>query len=117
MNKHIYIFISLFLVLSCQSQTKKDDKKRIAGGSCEGCEAIYEYGNKKLSSTDTLPKFNEAYQKLKIEGTIFLKDGKLAKILPPYQHIVSLFAGANTRDFISFGKALLISLINLLFII
>lgn len=64
------------MILSCQSQTKKDYKEHVVGGSCEGCEAIYEYGNKKLSSTDTLPKFNETSKKLKIEGTVFLKDGK-----------------------------------------
>lgn len=28
---------------------------------------------------------------------IFLKEGRLAKILPPYQHIVSRLAGASTR--------------------
>jgi hypothetical protein len=44
---------------------------------------------------------------------MFLKDGRLAKILPPSQHIVSLLAGANTLDFVSFGKTLFNYLMNL----
>jgi len=44
---------------------------------------------------------------------IFLNEGKLAKILPPSQHIVSLLAGAKTLDFVSLGKTLLSSLMNL----
>ena len=31
---------------------------------------------------------------------MFLKEGRLAKILPPYQHIVSLLPGASTLVFI-----------------
>ncbi|MBL7748800.1 MAG: hypothetical protein JNM19_15290, partial [Chitinophagaceae bacterium] len=49
-----------------------------AGGSCEGCEAIYEspvpFGQ--LNETDTLPGFEEAGPKLRISGTIFKADGK-----------------------------------------
>ena len=41
------------------------------------------------------------------------KEGRLAKMLPPYQHNVSRFAGASTRDFTSFGSPLLSSLMNL----
>ena len=43
---------------------------------------------------------------------IFLKEGRLAKILPPYQHIVSLRAGANTLDLTSLGKTLFNYFIN-----
>ena len=35
---------------------------------------------------------------------MFLNEGKLANILPPYQHIVSLFAGAKTLVFTSLGN-------------
>jgi protocatechuate 3,4-dioxygenase beta subunit len=46
------------------------------GGGCEGCEAVFEYGSKKLTSIDTLPDFNQAGPKLEISGTIYQADGK-----------------------------------------
>jgi hypothetical protein len=42
-----------------------------------------------------------------------LNEGRLAKILPPYQHIVSLLGGAKQRHFASDGKVLFIYLTNL----
>lgn len=65
----------LWLVTSCNAQTK-DSTPKLVGGGCEGCEAIFEYGNKKLTSTDTLPEFQNNEPKLKIAGTVFKKDGK-----------------------------------------
>jgi len=64
------IFLAISLCISCNGQTKK------VGGPCEGCEAIYEYGDKKLSSIDTLPLFSTTEPKLKISGRVFQKDGK-----------------------------------------
>ena len=46
------------------------------GGPCEGCEAIFEYGNSELVPIDTLPDFKNATTKLKLFGTIFQRDGK-----------------------------------------
>ncbi len=46
------------------------------GGSCKGCEALFEYGLKKLSWIDTLPDFKEPGPKLEISGTIYQTDGK-----------------------------------------
>ena len=46
------------------------------GGRCEGCEAIYEYGNKSLSAVDTLPKFEETEPKLQVKGIVYKSDGK-----------------------------------------
>ena len=43
---------------------------------------------------------------------MFLNEGKLAKILPPYQHIMSRFAGASTRVLTSFGRPRLSSLMK-----
>jgi protocatechuate 3,4-dioxygenase beta subunit len=56
--------------------TSKADIK--VGGSCEGCEAIYETETSfdKLSYTDTLPDFNEPGPKIEISGTIYQADGK-----------------------------------------
>ncbi|WP_347175065.1 intradiol ring-cleavage dioxygenase [Polaribacter uvawellassae] len=69
-----YYSIFLFSVLSsCLAQT---ESQKIVGGSCEGCEAIYEYGNQRLISIDTLPDFKHTEPKLKLTGTVFEKDGK-----------------------------------------
>ncbi len=46
------------------------------GGPCEGCEAVFEYGSKKLTSIDTLPDFKEPGPKLEISGTVYQADGK-----------------------------------------
>lgn len=71
-----FILILLLTVTSCESQTKKTDTNKLVGGPCEGCEAIFEYGNLELTSTDTLPDFEKNEPKLKLKGTVFEKDGK-----------------------------------------
>ncbi len=67
MNNQL-VFILLFLSIGANAQW--------VGGSCEGCEAVFEYGSKKLTSIDTLPDFKEPGPKLEISGTIYLIDGK-----------------------------------------
>lgn len=69
----LLIFIS---AMSCHAQDKKKLTPRLVGGPCEGCEAVFEYGNKTLSPVDTLPGFNDPGPKLKVSGTIFKNDGK-----------------------------------------
>ncbi|MEP1088894.1 MAG: intradiol ring-cleavage dioxygenase [Algoriphagus sp.] len=68
------LFLLLLSGFSCQAQTKLSDK--IVGGPCEGCEAIFEYGDEKLLAIDTLPLFLDNEPKLKITGIVFHKDGK-----------------------------------------
>ena len=70
---------SLFLmvaaaILGC---TETSSQKQV-GGSCEGCEAIYEspIPFEKLPSVDTLPDFNEPGPKLEISGIVYKADGK-----------------------------------------
>lgn len=46
------------------------------GGRCEGCEAIYEYGDKKLNWVDTLPDYQDKGPKLILQGTVFKNDGR-----------------------------------------
>ncbi len=48
------------------------------GGSCEGCEAIYEspVAFAQLNEVDTLPDFMENGPKIEISGTIYQRDGK-----------------------------------------
>lgn len=70
------IFFILALIISslnCFGQKKSILK---VGGSCYGCEAIYEYKNKQLTSIDTLPDFIHNNPKLKITGTVYKKDRK-----------------------------------------
>lgn len=62
------IVILFFLTIGANAQR--------VGGSCEGCEAVFEYGSKKLISIDTLPDFKQSGPKLEISGTIYQSDGK-----------------------------------------
>ena len=81
MNKTI--LLSLFLLgamhWACSQKGANGTdvrKEKIVAGGCEGCEAIHEYGSKKLTWIDTLPDFYEPGPKLEISGTIYKKDGK-----------------------------------------
>ena len=78
MIRLIFISIFAFTISACQTQTKPDSPKsaKIIGGPCEGCEAVFEYGNKELTSVDTLPEFENNLPQLKITGTVFQNDGK-----------------------------------------
>lgn len=78
MKFSLFVLSSLiFLVtsFSCNGQSDRAITKEV-GGPCEGCEALLEYGDKKLNSVDTLPLFAETEPKLKISGTVYHKDGK-----------------------------------------
>ncbi|MBR9917378.1 intradiol ring-cleavage dioxygenase [bacterium] len=67
--------IALVIILCITTCAKSQSSKKV-GGPCQGCEAALDYGEKKLSSVDTLPGFNKHDQKMKIQGTVFKKDGK-----------------------------------------
>lgn len=72
-------FITLFVVINlftCCHAQDNSETIRIVGGPCEGCEAIYEFGERVLSPVDTLPGFYSTEPKLKVTGTIFQNDGK-----------------------------------------
>jgi protocatechuate 3,4-dioxygenase beta subunit len=61
---------------SCgNSQNPTQSSGTLLGGPCEGCEAVFEFGNKKLSPVDTLPDFNDTGPRLKVTGTIYQNDG------------------------------------------
>ena len=84
------LFCSIFSLVCCVGQTKNNHQ--IVGGPCQGCEAIFEYGTKKLTTVDTLPEFAllsteladanlpnrqaRAKTALKLTGRVFKKDGK-----------------------------------------
>lgn len=49
---------------------------QLVGGPCEGCEAVFEYGDRELSPVDTLPDFGDEGPRIKVTGTIYQSDGK-----------------------------------------
>ncbi len=78
----IYL-LGYFATPGCaQDPTGKDSSRKVnqqhVGGSCEGCEAIFEspVSLDKLPWTDTLPDFADAGPKMVISGIIYKADGK-----------------------------------------
>lgn len=70
----LYVLFYIWLLPVCaQPKVQKGQPKLI--GSCEGCEAIFEYGQKELSAVDTLPGFHDPGMKIKISGTVYQNDG------------------------------------------
>lgn len=77
MNTSTIVLSSILLFLSISnSQDIKKSSARLVGGPCEGCEAVFEYGDRELAPADTLPDFNDDGQKIKVTGTIYQNDGK-----------------------------------------
>lgn len=76
MNKLGFISLIVIILSSCVNSQNKQEASKIVGGPCEGCEAIYDYGDKKLSSTDTLSGFRILKPQIKISGIVYKKDGK-----------------------------------------
>ncbi|MBT8267731.1 MAG: intradiol ring-cleavage dioxygenase [Bacteroidia bacterium] len=74
-NKEFTALLIFISILSCRPQNS-NKREVLVGGPCEGCEAIYEYGDMQLSSTDTLPDFKTTEPKLNITGTVYQIDGK-----------------------------------------
>ena len=74
------LIVILFLIVSfpscVNSQKQSKNTSRLVGGPCEGCEAILEYGDRRLLSVDTLPDFNDPGTRIKVIGTIYQNDGK-----------------------------------------
>ena len=73
MEKFTFLFLYLLFTF-CEAQQSAPTK--LVGGPCEGCEAIFEYGDKKLTAVDTLPDFHDPGPRIKITGTIYKPDGK-----------------------------------------
>ena len=70
----LLILSAMFLLnQSCGAQRPEEID---AGGPCEGCEAVLEYGEKELDSRDTIPGYEEEQAKLHISGTVYEADGK-----------------------------------------
>lgn len=90
-NKEITALLLIISILSCRPQNG-NKREVLVGGHCEGCEAIYEYGDMQLSSTDTLPDFTETEPKLKITGIVYQNDGKT-----PAQNVILYVYQTNRK--------------------
>jgi protocatechuate 3,4-dioxygenase, beta subunit len=76
MKGFYFALILLIAFSSCtSSQTNKKQEYQLVG-TCEGCEAVFEYGGRQLKNTDTLPDFKNGGKKIRISGTIYKPDGK-----------------------------------------
>lgn len=77
MIRILFISVLSTLLFSCaNSQNQSQNNFKLVGGPCEGCEAIFEYGNNDLGPVDTLPDFNDEGLRIKVTGTIYQSDGK-----------------------------------------
>jgi protocatechuate 3,4-dioxygenase beta subunit len=71
------LIITIFsILLSSCSNAQQQAKPKLMGAPCEGCEAVLEFGDRKLLQIDTLPDFQEQGVRIKVEGTIYQADGK-----------------------------------------
>ena len=76
MGRFIVGFALFVLVGSCQFQGKNSESGSQLGGPCEGCEAALEYGDKILTSVDTLSDFGLWKHQMMLYGTVYQSDGK-----------------------------------------
>lgn len=70
--------------LNCQAQK---ENLLTLGGRCEGCEALYEFGENKLNSIDTITGFEQSDEQLVLSGTVFQADG----VTPAEEIIVYIY--------------------------
>ena len=71
MKLTVIAFLSILISTGCISQPTSE----LIGGPCEGCEAIFEYGDRNLFATDTLPDFYMDGNQIKVHGTVYKNDG------------------------------------------
>lgn len=70
--KFLFLLITFSFTACANSQQQN---ARLVGGPCEGCEAVFEFGDRRLTAVDTLPEFESATEKLRLSGTIYEPDG------------------------------------------
>ncbi|MEE9373465.1 MAG: intradiol ring-cleavage dioxygenase [Saprospiraceae bacterium] len=73
-----FVMLLCSIYILCSSQNSQD-QNTIVGGECEGCEAIYEYGNAILSAQCKIKSNDDLDEKMIITGTVFKNDGKTPK--------------------------------------
>ena len=68
--------LTVLLMHHSKSQKISPENSRLVGGPCEGCEAIFEFGSKRLTPVDTLPDFTDDGVKIKLSGIVYQNDEK-----------------------------------------
>ncbi len=76
MKEHVLAKILTLIIASILSTTLSFSQGKLIGGPCEGCEAVFEFGNRELSPVDTLPEFESEGIQIKVTGTVYKEDGK-----------------------------------------
>lgn len=99
MRKRNAIAILGMLLCGCgKSQTRYESPRQV-GGACEGCEAVFEFGNRKLNAIDTLPDFDKDGPKIEVTGIIYQPDG-----ITPAKDVV-LYVYHTNQDGLYLSKA------------
>jgi len=80
MKPLLMLLISTLAFTACAQKNQPGKNDISVGGSCEGCEAIYEspVAFAKLSWIDTLPDFNDSGPKMEVTGIIYQLNGQPA---------------------------------------
>ena len=73
-RSQIILLLIILLPICGKPQNEGENRYKLVGGHCEGCEAVFEYGDRELTAVDTLPDFNDDGPKLKLTGTIYKLD-------------------------------------------
>lgn len=79
MRNRLHLTATLLLIVSTACSQQKDVKResdKNVGGPCEGCEAVFEFGNRHLNAVDTLPDFINGEKKMEASGIVYRSDGK-----------------------------------------
>ena len=71
------LIILVLIFQTCQAQLSTNKDKKV-GGPCEDCEAVLDYRLLKITPTSylTIPGFEENEPKIRIQGTVYQRDGK-----------------------------------------
>ncbi|HZS09891.1 MAG TPA: intradiol ring-cleavage dioxygenase [Blastocatellia bacterium] len=72
--KLFLVWVLLTLLVNCQSAAQS--QKKIVGGGCDGCEAIYEGMPAQLGWETTITDKAEPGEPLEISGTVYRADGR-----------------------------------------
>ena len=75
MLHHLVAFWVLSGMINCTAQPVTTTDREV-GGPCEGCEALFEFGERELSWRDTLPGFGMETPQLIVTGVVYQPDGK-----------------------------------------
>jgi protocatechuate 3,4-dioxygenase, beta subunit len=74
----VMVFVITIQHTSCGQQDNKQQTRsnKVVGGRCDGCEIMYRNMPHQINEVDTSYGWSHEGEKLKVEGTVYLKDGK-----------------------------------------